>query len=62
MMEIKELQKALLAKAKSRPDLYLILSMTTGIKEKRIREIAKGKGEPATISEIIVLSAQAGAR
>ena len=60
-MEIEALRKALLAKAKSSPDLYRILSLTTGIKDIRILEIAKGKGEPATISEIIVLSAQAGA-
>lgn len=60
MMEIETLRKAMLAKAKSRPDFYIILAMVTGFPESRLIEIARGQGKPATVPEIIVLSAHAG--
>jgi hypothetical protein len=59
MMDIGELRIALLSAKARNPDAFLIIGAVVGMSEKRVTEIAKGKGAAPTTQEVTILAVHA---
>lgn len=62
MMKIEKLRLALLSAFARNKDAFLIIGAVSGIGEKRVREIANGRGASPTDTETRILSLHAEAK